>query len=245
MNIGFEWTLGEYAAVDVALLEECAALFSKHYGTWSSCHPETCLRSRNVRLSPERIAELLRADGALIYCARYEGKLVGYAIAIIVPQSKTKKIAWTTQLVVSQNFRRNRIAQRLLHGVCNEVEKCTAWGLISANPYAIRALERATQRRCDPGRIKRNIAVIRRLGAVGVPYVNAGCELSITSKCAAINTEFFVDHVDVEVMLKYVSVSTPWLLGTLMEGWEWLGFTFESQKTFTDEVQGVNDEREL
>ena len=32
MRIGYSWMLGSFALVDSALLEECAAMYSNHYG---------------------------------------------------------------------------------------------------------------------------------------------------------------------------------------------------------------------
>ena len=105
-----------------------------------------------------------------------------------------------------------------------------AWGVISANPYAIRALEKATRRRCSPVRIRRNIRKLATIAAEHVPYVTETTEIRAGEGCSIVNTHFFVDHSSLpEKLAQATSGETPWLLGNLEEGWEWLAFTFHDQ----------------
>ena len=221
----FDWQIGSFAAKDSSLLAECSALFSKNYGTWSLFHPVLNFRGKNVRLLPGKIAELLQMDNAVIVTARHGDYLIGYAIVLLLPFEK-QTITWTTQLVVSQNFRRNRVAHNLLSAACR-LSDSVANGLITANPYAVRALEGATGRRCDPSQIKQNKKILPRLQNAGVFYVNPGQEIQLDSSTSAINTEFFVDHSDVPMMIEQVTDhEVPWRLGQIQEGWEWLAFSF-------------------
>ena len=48
MKLGYSWMPGTFALVDPALLEECAALYSNHYGRWSA---QSSRAGRRVRLT--------------------------------------------------------------------------------------------------------------------------------------------------------------------------------------------------
>ena len=105
-----------------------------------------------------------------------------------------------------------------------------AWGLVTANPYAVRALEKATRRRCRPARIKRSTRRLHRLGCEHVGYVNEQTEVDVGPGRSRIRTDFFLDHSDLGEMIARVrSDDKPWLLGSLPEGWEWFAFTFSDQ----------------
>ncbi len=111
------------------------------------------------------------------------------------------------------------------------ISSFSAWGLLTANPYAIRALEKATRRRCDPKKIKANLKELMDFGRVNLPYVSDETEVDISEFNSKINTEFFIDHSDIQEKLeKATSSDKPWLLGTIVEGWEWFAFTFSDQK---------------
>lgn len=104
-----------------------------------------------------------------------------------------------------------------------------AWGVLSANPYAIRALEKATRRRCQPLRIKVNVNQLMKLGSNTVPYLKDINEIAVTNTESRINTKFFLDHSNLPKMLADVISKESWQLGPLPEGWEWFAFTFKDQ----------------
>ena len=121
--------------------------------------------------------------------------MIGYAIAL---QIKTRDgvVSWVTQLVVHEQYRHQNVAKNLLHSIWGFTNHF-AWGIVSANPYAIRALEKATRRRSDPIRIKHNIRKILKLGIDNLTYISEDTEYTVESGLSVINTCFFVDHANV------------------------------------------------
>ncbi|HVW94429.1 MAG TPA: class I SAM-dependent methyltransferase, partial [Mucilaginibacter sp.] len=116
-----------------------------------------------------------------------------------------------------------------------------AWGLLTANPYAIRALEKTTHRRCDPTRIKANVIKLLNFGEKHVWYINRNTERNIDDTKSMVNTNFPVDLSGLSEMLRNITdVSRPWKLGNLIEGWEWFAFTFNDQNP----IELSNDEIE-
>src|SRR6202012_3675523 len=95
--------------------------------------------------------------------------LVGYAIAIQAKIPKYGVISWVTQLVVHEDHRQRDVGKSLLFAIWNFTDHF-AWGLLTANPYAIRALEKATRRRCDPRRIGKNVAKLKAIGKKQTVY---------------------------------------------------------------------------
>ncbi len=138
-------------------------------------------------------------------------------------------VDWVTQLVVHTDFRKQDIGKTLLFSVWGfSTHFC--WGLITANPYAIRALEKATRRRCVAERIAKHKTTLHRLGAKKVRYVGNSRELVVSHHTSKINTRFFVDHGDLDATVaSVVTNDKPWNLGMIEEGWEWFAFTFHDQ----------------
>jgi len=225
MEYQYTWLPG--SLVQPPLLAEMAELYSNHYGIWgerSSRNP-----GGRIRLSASRIGELLAPKDSRIALATFDGALVGYAIAIQTRVPKYGVVSWVTQLVVHAEHRRNDVGKTLLFSIWN-FSSHFGWGLITANPYAVRALEKATRRRSVPSRIAKNQKKLLRVALGNVPYVNSETERQITAEASRLNTTFFLDHSELPAMLKSViSDSKPWLLGPLEEGWEWLAFTFHDQ----------------
>lgn len=219
-------------------MNECSALYSTQYGKWSKKNPNKY--GHNVKLSPKSIRKWLDNQQSNIYWARDNDKMIGYAIAL---QIKTKDgvVSWVTQLVVHEQYRHQNVAKNLLHSIWGFTNHF-AWGIVSANPYAIRALEKATRRRSDPIRIKHNIRKILKLGIDNLTYISEDTEYTVESGLSVINTCFFVDHANVDDMIdNVVSDTVPWNLGKLEEGWEWLAFTFQDQLPFELSEEEINN----
>jgi 2-polyprenyl-3-methyl-5-hydroxy-6-metoxy-1,4-benzoquinol methylase/GNAT superfamily N-acetyltransferase len=212
--------------VTAELLDELAALYSTQYGVWGEGSPK---RSERIRLSPRRLREWLEhADSRLAY-ASLAGTVVGYAIAVQPKVQGLGVVSWVTQLVVHEDHRRRDVGKRLLYSIW-EFSDHFAWGLVTANPYAVRALEKATRRRCDPRRISRNHKRLLNVGAKYIPYVSEGIECVVDAARSRVNTAFFIDHSELPYMLKdAIKPDAPWTLGEIPDGWEWLAFTFRDQ----------------
>ncbi len=231
-NIKYEALTPLEVSMNNEIIQECSLLYSAHYGIWSDAHPKQEYRGKNVKLSVERLKKWFDNEISWLYLARNEkNEIIGYAIALNCKIEHIRSgIAWVTQLVVHKDYRKSDVAKNLLYSIWGE-SKNFAWGIISANPYAIRALEKATRRRSKPLSIKRDYDKILMISRNYLPYVNNNTEFKVDKNNSSINTQFYVDHKEIPNMLRNVTDSgKPWVLGELEEGWEWLGVTFNRQK---------------
>lgn len=238
-NIEYNCLPGYLAAANNALLSECSRLYSEHYGIWS----ENGIRPKqHIKLSENKIREWLENDNVTIYYATENCNIIGYAIAFSRNEHNYGIVTWVTQLVVHEKYRHNGIAKNLLFSIWG-FSNHYAWGIVSANPYAIRALEKATRRRAIPIRIKKNATKLRNIGRENVPFITDETIFKITDDASAVNTNFFVDHSNTPKMLLNVTTDTnPWNLGDIDEGWEWFAFTFNDQKQISlsqDEIENM------
>lgn len=236
MEYKFEWYPKKW--VTDAQIQEYATLYSSNYGFWSQSDP--LQPKRRVYLSANQLKKWFERDETNVAEARLEDELIGYAISIQTKTPKGKKISWVTQLVVHEQHRERGIGKKLLFSIWT-LSDDFAWGLLSSNPYAVRALEKATRRRCNPDRIRKNKELLINFGINHVHYINKNTKLTINSHKSTIDTKFPVDHSQLEPMIKQVTLAEkPWLLGRLDEGWEWAAFTFQDQPQFSlqsDEIE--------
>jgi 2-polyprenyl-3-methyl-5-hydroxy-6-metoxy-1,4-benzoquinol methylase/GNAT superfamily N-acetyltransferase len=211
------------------LVEQCAKLYSAHYGKWSSQAPDG-LAGKPIKLTTARLKAWF-SQGANLYVAHTgTDELVGYAVAVQSPSHHKRSITWVTQLVVHSDYRLQDIGKTLLYSIWHSSNHF-AWGLVSANPYAIRALEKATRRRCDPGVIAKHLKLLRSFANRRIHYLPKTKAYRVGRTRSRVDTEFFADHSNLNAKLDNVtSKGVPWALGrSLPEGWEWLAFTFGSQ----------------
>ena len=204
-------------------LSECASLFSNQYGTWSL---ESDNPGEPIRFSANRLKELISVPDSSVFLAYSHAQLVGHAFLVRKLITGYGVVSWVTQLVVHNEFRRRQIATRLLNASW-AYSNDFAWGLVTANPFTVRALEHATSRRCVPRTISSNLAVLKE-AAASVKYV-AKADFRVDNKRSIVNTKFFIDHSTLPAMLKQ-AIPPIWRLGRLGEGEEWLAFTFREQK---------------
>lgn len=152
-----------------------------------------------------------------------------------------ENVAWITQFVVHKDHRRFDVGKRLLFTFWT-FSDYFAWGLLSSNPYAIRALEKATRRRCQPELIAKHASALLALGAKQVHYLDGSRGSLINEKESCIDTNFNVDHSELPEMLsKVIGESKPWILGSLPEGWEWFAFTFHDQDQIPLDVRELEE----
>lgn len=226
-KIQYSWCPGTMCNDEI--VAECSLLYSNNYGYWSDNNPNGL--SGRVKLSKERIYEMLsHYDTDLYYALNSEHSIVGYAIALRKKIKGYGVFSWVTQLVVHENYRHRGIAKNLLFSIWG-LSNDYAWGIITSNPYAVRALEKATRRRSIPVRIKKNIKKIMSVGSENINYIKNVTEYIVDTDNSKVNTNFFVDHAGLtEKMFNVISEETPWLLGELNDGWEWAAFTFNDQE---------------
>jgi 2-polyprenyl-3-methyl-5-hydroxy-6-metoxy-1,4-benzoquinol methylase/GNAT superfamily N-acetyltransferase len=219
----YHWLPG--SLVQSELLRDFAQLYTDQYGIWGDLGPNP---GGAVRLSPERLRHWLVPDSLVVWSTLL-GNLVGYAIAVETELKDRGTVSWVTQLVVHEAHRQQDVGKTLLFTIWRFTDHF-AWGLLTANPFAIRALEKATRRRCDPARITRDADFLKQLAPSVAAYITEQTEIIANASESRANTEFFLDHSQLPAMLSAATnAEKPWKLGPLPVGWEWFAFTFHDQ----------------
>jgi 2-polyprenyl-3-methyl-5-hydroxy-6-metoxy-1,4-benzoquinol methylase/GNAT superfamily N-acetyltransferase len=222
----YEFHLERAAKIEPSLIPKMSDLYSLHYGVWGAGGKKP---GEQIKLSSEQIKKWLTDDAIVVWALAF-GELVGYAIAVHAKLSNRGHIAWITQLVVHKAHRKVDIGKRLLFSIW-KFSDYFAWGLLSANPYAVRALEKATRRRCQPQLIARCADELLSFGVEQVHYLKSSSEHLINKDESRVDTDFNLDHSELPEMISNVTdLARPWALGNLPNGWEWFAFTFHDQQ---------------
>jgi 2-polyprenyl-3-methyl-5-hydroxy-6-metoxy-1,4-benzoquinol methylase len=222
------------AAADDRLVDDCIELYAEHYGTWGPNGPNP---GEPVRIERERFLSLLRDDAAWLACAFADDALIGYCAAVWAEIPDKGRLAWVSQLVVHSSYRKARVATTLLYSVWHFTD-FYAWGLATANPFAIRALETATRRACRAALITKRGGEVLDHARRHVPYLPPRLVEEGGRPRPRVDTRFFLDHRAVPAMQQLAARGDrPWALGQITGGEEWLGCTFADQ-----EPHAVDDE---
>ncbi len=225
----FRWLSlpGRVAISDASLLQSCARLFSTSYAMWG---PTSDTPGQRVKIGPAHVRKLLDSDRAYLVCAFDERVLVGYAIVLRFEGSNGRRVAWVAQLVVHETYRKSRVATTLLFSAW-QFSDYDVWGLVTANPYAVRALETATRRPCRQKVIVHEGGQVLRDLRGFLDYLPSEFDVVDGSAVPSVDTAFPIDLTDLEEMRRGAARSDrPWNLGTISEGHEWFAATFSSQE---------------
>lgn len=174
-----------------ALLEECAAVFSRHYGKWRSS-------GKNVKLSSARLRRdyffdhTCRLHTARLHAPGVKGKCIGYAMSkhfSIEVDGRHEACHWITQLVVHSEFRGYGIGKRLCdEALIYKLPSSFAYGIVTSNPYAVRCLEAVTGKYCDPLLTRQYYDKLVRSSNIQYLHARPLCGYS------QVDTGFDVDH---------------------------------------------------
>jgi SAM-dependent methyltransferase/GNAT superfamily N-acetyltransferase len=228
-DLRWRWLAGREAAKEPQFVRECVELYSQEYGVWGPGGP---VPGGQVQIGAVRFCELVDDDAVGIACAYAGAELVGYCVAAWIDTADKGRLAWVSQLVVRTTYRRVRVATTLLYSTW-QFSDCYAWGLVTASPFAVRALETATRRPCRASLIVSDGAEILPLVAEHVRYVPSGLVIEDGRPQPRVDTEFYVSHDDIPAMRKRAARGErPWHLGELREGEEWFACTFRSQPPY-------------
>ncbi len=188
-----------------------------------------------MRIPESRFRSLIDDSTVGVACAHANGELAGYCVAayIELPEGHEiaggQRLAWVSQLVVRSTYRRNRVATTLLYSIW-QFSDCYAWGLVTASPFAVRALETATRRPCRAALITTKGARLLDKIAQHVSYVPETLVRDRELLRPRVDTKFFISHDAISEMRKGAARSNrPWPLGDLDEGQEWCACTFREQ----------------
>jgi len=202
-----------------ALLEECAAVFSRHYGKWRSS-------GKNVKLSSVRLRRDYFFDNTCrLHVARFKGKCIGYAMSKhfnIEVDGRHEACHWITQLVVHSEFRGYGIGKRLC-GEAFNFRSSFAYGIVTSNPYAVKCLEDVTGKYCDPLMTRQYYDTLVR--SSNIRYLQ---DRPLCGSCQ-VDTGFDVDHTGnlhkLEEILR--KENQRWMLDHILNcGHEFVACTF-------------------
>jgi GNAT superfamily N-acetyltransferase len=218
-----EFSVRGASRVSSEQLEECAKLFSAHYGVWGA--GSSARQGTRVRLSANRLQGqcLFNGDCCLSLATTSDGSIVGHAFATKFQLDGVGCVSWITQLVVHSDFRSHGVGSKLCQTAwdVNAVDGC---GIVTSHPHAIRALEKATRRHCKPG----SLGLARSLVAAScIPYLQGNAIHCVPpgSMCQ-VDNGFFVDHSDVSHLIP--SQPSRLRLGPLEDGHEFVAFTLKA-----------------
>lgn len=225
----WRWLVGRVAAEDQKFVAECVDLYSSEYGVWG---PRARKAGERVHITPKQFRALVDDATVGIACAYDDTNLIGYCVAARSEIQGVGRVAWVSQLVVHSSYRQARVATRLLYSIW-QFSDCHAWGLVTANPFAVRALETATRRPCRANLIVGDGSEILPAIAEHVTYVPDSLVVEKGREQPRVDTSFYVSHDAIPAMRKKAARGErPWDLGELEEGQEWFACTFRSQAPY-------------
>src|SRR4051794_5767731 len=108
------WLPGEEAALEEVLLGAGVYLYGADFGKRG---PVGQNPGAPIQISVARVRRLLDDPVVRFAAAFDDGNLVGYAIVARPETDGGGRIAWVSQLVVNDVYRRDGVATRLLYGV--------------------------------------------------------------------------------------------------------------------------------
>ena len=207
-------------------ISQAAKLFSENYGIWSSHASGKHVPGEYIKLSVRRLKETIVDKPDRFVSLAYDGdQLIGHAFYMKRFSEQGHMVTWILQLVVAKEYRGNHIGTKLMHSIWG-MSDSWAWGLYTANPYTIKALEDATMRRIQVKYIDRHIEELR--GVAGDLFSDMQW-LDSYGK-GIVNTDFFIDHTDSIQKLESIFPNNQFGLPRhLPEGCEWLAFVFSMQ----------------
>ncbi|KAL2185753.1 hypothetical protein L209DRAFT_754203 [Thermothelomyces heterothallicus CBS 203.75] len=170
-------------------------------------------------------------------CVHVDGTLVGNAFACRWTY-QGRRVCWVTQLVVHRDFRKRRLATRLLEKLRKNDDE--VFGIMSSHPAACIALSKACSEFSFPHVPLGFMRTCAREVMAGspIPYVrdaeicgslfqpDGASPLGLVS---GVDTNFFVDHEEPLSALEWLQQEGLWPLGSLPDGHEFL-LVFEAPR---------------
>ena len=110
-----------------------------------------------------------------------------------------------------------------------------AWGIASANPFAVRALEKATRKRRHPIYTRKRLPTLQRIRRQ-IPYLrDAPIEIDVNK--SIVDTAFYQDLSLVSNRFNKIKAKDAWSLGNIDEGQEWLGSLFGNRNKSDGQIR--------
>ena len=204
------------------VIHQCSELFSGHYGKYSGKDHHT--KGERIRLKGSFYERLKENENMYVSLCFNNELLLGHAFFLRKEILDKGYCSWITQLVVHSSYRNRRIGSKLLQsawGFSNDY----AWGVATTNSITIKTLESVTYRDVNIPDMKANVEVIKLLSDE-IEFANKDY-IIFNDKRSQINTQFFPEiemSKNKDIQDKYKE-----RLGEIMDGHEWLAFTFKTQ----------------
>ena len=218
MNEDLTYSVYPGSALGDADWAELSELFSSAYGFYSVKDPSG-RAGRRIRLSPSYYRRVYATDAYQVAVCREGEKLVAEAVFRACEISRGRA-AFVTQLVVDEQYRRRGIACNLLRMISRGAD-FFCLGVVTSNPFTVRALESATSRYVDLKMMMVHEAIIRNEILASVDFLQTA-QWRISSAESVIDSGFYTDRTSPSEMTVVLSAR----LGVLPEGYEWLAFVF-------------------
>lgn len=208
------------------LLQQCSELYSKNYGVYSGADNKHKFGER-IRMSVSLYRKLYAANKNIFIslCYADNKQLVGQALFLKDKIAMDKQFSWVLQLVVHNRYRKRGIASRLLQSAWG-FSDYYGWGLATTNAITIKTLESVTWREITIDDIEKNIQILSQI-LDKVPYVE-NSQIVLGQNISQVFTNFYPElekSNDADELKIYTKC-----LGKIQDGYEWLAFTFASQK---------------
>ncbi|KAL2024559.1 hypothetical protein VTK56DRAFT_7602 [Thermocarpiscus australiensis] len=234
----------EFESPDItdAMLDEAAQLFSEHYGIWNT--PPGCQGGKpgsRVKISASRLRkQYLPAGARCSYVSVHvDGILAGNAFACRW-NYQGRQVCWITQLVVHREYRRRRLATRLLEKLRDVDDEI--FGIMSSHPAACIAASKAcsdvafektpigfVQACAKDVMAESPITYVKEAKLRGRIFDPDSTGSDARGLISGADTGFFVDHREPLDALAWIRERGVWPLGDLPEGHEFL-LLFESSR---------------
>lgn len=210
-------------------IKACSELYSNHYGVYSGKDGKRDKGTR-IRLGIQYYQNIKQQNDMYVSLC-YDGNiLLGQSFFLKKTIKNGEVCTWVTQLVVHHSYRGRGIATRLLQSAWG-FSNYFAWGLATANAVTIKTLEAVTWRKVDPIAIKEHLNEIGQL-CDEIPFTDKK-NIDVTVSKSQIFTNFYPEFEKLDTKKGLDTYITK--LGAIQDGYEWLAFTFRTQKMWFDE----------
>lgn len=185
--------------LDDGIIQQCAELFSSHYGVWSE---KGHTPGQKVKLSMQKLKEkyLFDDDTYIVIATNENGKVIGHAIGkTFFYHELDGYVSWITQLVVHSDYRNKCISIRLCQ-MAWDLKHSIACGMVTSHPYSVKALKKSTN--CDIDKEKILLHGSKLVQASKIPYLlSAIDDISYTERRCVLNTKFYVSHDEIDKII--------------------------------------------
>lgn len=215
-----------FSALSEQELEDCAQLYSTHYGKYSG-EDKKHEKGQRIKMTPAWYKKEYTKipDLYISMCYSVKNELLGHAIFYRKEIPNKGICSWVLQLVVNSQYRNRKIGKSLLQSAWG-FSDYYAWGLATANAITLKTLESVTWREVSVSDMLDNLPVLHQI-MNDIPYVSAD-NVILGDKISQVFSDFYPE-LEASNSSEELSVYTK-RLGKIKPGYEWLAFTFASQE---------------